>query len=64
MNLSNFIETADEVENLLMDARFFSKRVQDIRLVDDIAARYVEHGMAAEVTEKDVRRMKDVAGWP
>lgn len=63
MTLSDFFATADEIETLLVDARFFAKRVQDLRLVDDMAALYVGHGMGAEITENQARHLKDVAGW-
>lgn len=63
MNLSDFFQTQDEIETLLVDARFFAQRVQDLRLVDDIAALYAEHGMDAEVTERQIRHLKDVGGW-
>jgi hypothetical protein len=63
MNLFDFFQDPNTFEELLIDARFFAKRVQDLRLVDDIAALYVGHGMGAEVTENQVRHLKDVAGW-
>ena len=63
MTISDFFQTRDEIETLLVDARFFAQRVQDLRLVDDIAALYAERGMDAEVTERQVRHLKDVGGW-
>lgn len=63
MVIADFFQTRDEIETLLIDARFFAQRVQDLRLVDDIAALYAENGMDAEVTERQVRHLKDVGGW-
>lgn len=63
MKLSDFFQDPNTIEELLVDARFFAQRIQDLRLVDEIAARYVAHGMDAVVTENQVRHLKDVGGW-
>jgi hypothetical protein len=63
MKLSDFFQDPDTIEELLVDARFFAQRIQDLRLVDDIAALYVAYGMEAEITENQVRHLKDVGGW-
>ena len=63
MKLSDFFQDPNTVEELLADARFFAQRVQDINFVDEISAIYVAHGMEAEITENQVRHLKDVGGW-